>query len=74
MSDTVEHEEIKMRLLRQLETDMNRLEWIEEHKPEMWFSRECGWVVSTDPSKRFVAATLADAIDMARADKDREKI
>jgi hypothetical protein len=52
--------------------DMNRLEWIEKHKPDMWRTRWKGkhaiWVVYTDLGKRYEGPTLAEAIDKARAD------
>ena len=50
---------------------MNTLEWIEEHKPNMWFSEfDQVWIVYTDEVKRFEAPTLSEAIDKARADKE----
>jgi hypothetical protein len=52
--------------------DMNRLEWIEEHKPDMWHKASLNlWVIYTKDGGQYEAPTLAEAIDLARMNVER---
>ena len=76
MIDSMNRLELVNEALREALLELiGRMEWIEKHKPDMWFRTGFGvWALCSDMSdpeaKRYEAPTLEEAIDLAMADKD----